>query len=173
MSSRKYQILSLWFSTWTWGLVWDRAVPWWTMAKKGRTDKYKSQLWWGMDDEETDVWSEERALRVQRQKMRRKKRENFTRRRCWWSKRKNEKGVRDSETRRERERDGHREKRDFQGETSIWETEREKERTQGLPFIRSSLPPIDYQIYHTHAHKRTKKHSLNTAPNYCLHLTFH
>lgn len=35
--------------------------------------------------------------------MRRKKRENFTRRRCWWSKRRNEKGVRDSETRRERE----------------------------------------------------------------------
>lgn len=37
--------------------------------------------------------------------MGRKKRENFTRRRCWWSERRNEKGARDSDTKREKERE--------------------------------------------------------------------
>lgn len=48
------------------------------------------------------------------------KRENFTRRRCWWSKRSNEKGVRDSET--DRDKHGHRER-----ETAR-QTERQRER---------------------------------------------
>jgi len=36
--------------------------------------------------------------------MRRKEKENFTRRRCWWSKRRDETGVRDSETKGERDK---------------------------------------------------------------------
>lgn len=44
-----------------------------------------------------------RALREQRGELRRKKKENFTRRRCWWSERRDEKEVRDSGTKRERE----------------------------------------------------------------------
>lgn len=76
----------------------------------------------------------------------RKKRENFTRRRCWWSKRRNEKGVKDSETnKREKEMDT--EKGGIFKEKHPYKKQREKkERAQGLPFIRSSLPIIDYQI---------------------------
>lgn len=50
--------------------------------------------------------------------MRRKKRENFTRRRCWWSKRRDEKGVRDSETKEERQTD-----KGWEKETE-WDTEK-------------------------------------------------
>lgn len=145
MSSRKYQILSLWSSTWTWGLVWDRAVPWWTMAKRE-------------EQTSTRVNCDEGWM-MRKQMCDQKNRRWECRGRKWGGKRERTLpaaavGGPNGEMRKgwetvrqgERERDGHREKRDFQGETSIWETEREKERAQGLPFIRSSLPPIDYQI---------------------------
>lgn len=82
-------------------------------------------------------------MRVQRQKMGRKKRENFTRRRCWWSERRNEKGARDSDTKRERDRKRWTQRKEgfSRGNIHMRDRKREKERTQGLPLIRSSLPP--------------------------------
>lgn len=62
--------------------------------------------------------------------MRRKKRENFTRRRCWWSKRRNEKGVRDSETRRERERWPQRKEGFSRGNIHMRDRERKRESTR-------------------------------------------
>lgn len=66
--------------------------------------------------------------------MRRQKKENFTRRRCWWSKRRDEKGVRDSKTKgRDKKTKGGRKKQNgtqtkegFRGKTFICETERKK-----------------------------------------------
>lgn len=45
-----------------------------------------------------DVWSEKTGTNSAEGEMRRKEKENFTRRRFWWSKRRDETGVRDSET---------------------------------------------------------------------------
>lgn len=58
--------------------------------------------------------------------MRRKKRENFTRRRCWWSERRNERGMRDSETKRKTEKERERQKKTKGGRKTPNGTQREK-----------------------------------------------
>lgn len=97
-----------------------------------------------------DVWSEKTGTKSAEGEMRRKEKENFTRRRCWWSKRRDETGVRDSETKGrqkdkgwEKETEWDTERRDFEGKHP-YERQREKKRTQGLLFVRPTLPPTDY-----------------------------
>lgn len=109
--------------------VWSRVVPCWTTAKR-KTD----QTWWMVQEQM-------RALRVRRQKMweEKKGRENFTRRRCWWSK--TEKWDRYGwETERDREK--WTQEREVNRETSTWETDR-KERTKGRSVF--NHPFTDYK----------------------------
>lgn len=155
----EYQMFLVWIS-WRLNLrfscVWVRALPWRTMETERDRLVQKSAVMRGRWKGNRCVTRRTGTESAEGRNEEVKERELYPPPLLLVQTERWERGERQRDKGRRKKQNGTRRKEGFRGKTFIWETEREKKRTQGLLFVRSTLPPIDYWylIKHTHANKQ-------------------